>query len=220
MTPTKVRGSIPAILQNGEELYEGNLVPYFGLVLRFAQNLRNPYHNFKHMFHVLWLCHEACRFYKNTKNTLSPREARNLLIAAMFHDFDHTGRSGNDDLNIELALRGLKKCLLNEDAMFFDDIAAIIRPTEFPYKVAVEELPLLAQILRDADVAQAFSQAWIQQVVFGLSGEWGMNPIEILKMQKAFLGNLAPATEWGRQMFPREAINAKIAEAEELLAML
>src|SRR5271168_1526660 len=54
-----------------------------------SSNLNNPYHNFRHtLLHVLWLCEKACRYYQKT---LAPRQMRNLLIAALFHDFDHPG---------------------------------------------------------------------------------------------------------------------------------
>lgn len=152
MQTSTTRGSLPEILRNDENLYLGNLVYYFGVVWRQAQNLQKPYHNFRHMFHVLYMCYQACVFYADE---LSPREMRNLLIAAMFHDFDHSGMMGNDDLNIERAIRGLRKHLLSEDQPESENIAGLIRATEYPYKVPSENLcGLLAPILRDADMSR------------------------------------------------------------------
>ena len=54
---SQTQGNIPAILLNREGLYEGNLTHYFRAMVRFARNLDNPYHNGRHMLHVLWLCH-------------------------------------------------------------------------------------------------------------------------------------------------------------------
>ena len=209
--------SIPQIVSNDFVVYPGNLKGYFKVVFNNARNLFNPYHNFRHLFDVLWKCHDACRFY-NEK--LPPSVRRNLLIAAMFHDFDHSGRVGSDDLEIQRALRGLKKHILPEDSAAFEAIAAMIQATEFPYKVSSEGLPLALQILRDADLSQVFSTAWIQQVVFGLSAEMGVTPMEILKMQGGFLGHLKFSTEWATVRFGENAIQSKMKEAEAMISFL
>jgi len=62
------------------------------------------------MLHVLWLCHQACRYYQNW---LTARQLRNLLIAALFHDFDHPGHPhpgerDPDRINIPIAIAGLR----------------------------------------------------------------------------------------------------------------
>jgi len=214
-----VRGSIPEIIRNDENLYEGNLVHYFRVVFNHAQNLQNPYHNFRHMLHVTWACFQACIYYGN-EGRLSPRQMRNLLIAALFHDFDHSGMVGNDDLNIQRSLRGFEKYILDEDRPFDSDIRKMIWATMYPYEEKSEGLDLCSQIIRDADLGQALSVAWIQQVVFGLAAEWGKKPIEVLRSQGQFHSSLRFATEWGREMFPQEDVDAKIAEARELQELL
>jgi hypothetical protein len=78
----------------------------------------------------------------------------------------------------------------------------------------------LAQIIRDADLAQALSSAWIQQVVFGLAQEWELSPLEVLKGQGSFLTGLSFSTYWAQQLFPQELIQAKIEEVEQLLQLL
>ncbi len=213
------KGNIPEILRNEEGLYEGTLVYYARTLFHTAQNLRHPYHNFRHMFHILWLCHEACRYY-TAKLKLTPRQKRNLLIAALFHDFDHSGVMGHDDLNIERAIRGLRKHLLKRDKPYEEEISDLIRGTQYPYVVDGGTLELCGQILRDADVSQAFSVAWIQQVIIGLATEWGMKPIEVLRMQKPFLEKLSFLTDWAQELFPPSVVDAKKQESEELLALL
>ena len=85
----EISGDLPKIIGNEENLYEGNLIYHFQVLFFRANNLYNPYHNFRHMSHVLWLCYKACQYYSHE---LPPRQMRALLIAALFHDFDHTGR--------------------------------------------------------------------------------------------------------------------------------
>lgn len=213
----QTRGNIPQIVRNDENLYQGNLICYFRAVFNNARNLRYPYHNFRHIFHVMWLCYDACMFYRQQ---LTKREMRSLLIAAMFHDFDHSGTMGDDDINILRAVRGLERHLSEEDKAHLSEISAIIKVTEYPYKTSSDQLDLTAQIIRDADLGQAFSVAWIQQVVFGLASEWNKKPVEVLKMQGPFLLNLKFRTEWAQQMFPNIEIIKKIQEANELLGLL
>ena len=216
-TATQVRGSLPEIIRNDRMLYEGNLISYFHAVFTYAQNLHHPYHNFRHMFHVVWLCYQACLFYRTA---LSPREMRNLLIAAMFHDFDHSGMMGNDDLNIARSVRGFQKHIVAEDHEHAEAIIGLIEATEYPYRISSDKFPLSAKILRDADLSQAFSPAWVQQVVFGLAAEWNKSPIDVLRAQGPFCRTLKFYTEWGQQTFSKAEIEAKLAEAMELLVLL
>jgi hypothetical protein len=44
--------------------------------------------------------------------------------------------------------------------------------------------------------------------------------MELLEMQSPFLSHLQFSTEWARNTFPREYIDEKIKEANELLALL
>ncbi len=214
-----IRGSIPQIVRNDHNLYEGNLVSYFRALFRHADNLNNPYHNFRHVCHVLWLCYKACIFY-DCSNGLSKRQMRNLLVAALFHDFDHTGKTGPDSVNIARAIKGLKKYLATEDKEEFEKIEMLIQYTEYPYVIPHDQVTLSGHVLRDADLSQALSVAWIQQVVFGLAKEWGKPPLDVLRAQEVFHGNLKFHTLWAQEMFPRNLIESKISEAKELVEIL
>lgn len=213
-----VSGSIPEIINNDKGHYKGDLACYARILLNNAQNIRNPYHNLRHMFHVPYLCYLAiCYYAQHHPGMISKIQARQLLIAGFFHDFDHPGIMGHDDLNIERSVRGLDKHILDDDRPYFEVIADLIRPTEFPYTVETDTLSLCGQILRDADMSQALCTAWLQQVMVGLASEWSMLPIQILRMQPGFLRGLKLHTEWAQNMFPQSDIDAKIAEAEALL---
>lgn len=208
--------SLPEVISNKVGLYEGNLEHYLRVLFTQAQNLWFPYHNFRHMLHVVWLTYQGCEYYDRE---LSQRQMRDVLIAALFHDFDHSGMMGNDDLNIERACRAVEKHALPEDRRNVLVIQNLIRATEYP-PARYSVWGRLPDILRDADLSQAFSTAWIQQVVFGLAAEWRKTPLEVLKMQHGFLSSLKLRTEWARQLFPQELIDAKIAEAQALLKIL
>jgi 3'5'-cyclic nucleotide phosphodiesterase family protein len=218
----EISGDLPKIIRNEENLYEGNLIYYFQVLFFKANNLYNPYHNFRHMTHVLWLCYKACQYYSHK---LPPRQMRTLLVAALFHDFDHTGRPhrGDEDpdgINIEIAISGLRRFLAPDDQALLPEIEALIEATHFPYKVDSQKLDLLGKIIRDADLAQALSPVWIQQVVIGLARESGVSPLAMLKAQSSFLTSLRFKTPWAQQLFPQELVDAKIAEAEQLRQLL
>jgi hypothetical protein len=111
MLTSELTGDLPEIIGNEENLYEGNLILYFRILFYNSTNLKNPYHNFRHTLHVLWLCQKACRYYQKK---LTPRQMRNLLIAALFHDFDHPGHphpgeQDPDRINIRIAIAGLRR---------------------------------------------------------------------------------------------------------------
>jgi len=216
----QMTGSIVEVLRNDKDLYDGDLSAYFRALFYRAQNMRNPYHNLRHMLHVAWLCYQAVQFYIERGRPLNRRDVRNLLIAALFHDFDHAGQFGDDDLNIERAIRGLRKNIQPEDVEALPDIEAIIKATEYPHKAPSDQLDLCAQILRDADVSQALSVAWIQQVIIGLATEWSKPPLDVLRAQGGFHRSLKLTTQWARELFPEDVILEKVAEAEALLELL
>jgi hypothetical protein len=213
----KVTGSLLEMIRNDGALYEGNLKHYFRVVWKHARNLMLPYHNFRHMLHVTWLCYEACGYYRQG---LTSREMRNLLIAAMFHDFDHCGMFGEDDLNIERAIRALRKHICDQDRPFLPVIERFIRGTQYPHVIPSDELDLCGRILCDADISQGLDPAWLQQVILGLGAEWGNTPLDVLKVQEPFLSGMHYLTDWAKQRFPKQVVNAKIEEARGLLAIL
>ena len=69
------------------------------------------------------------------------------------------------------SISGLRRYLASDDCALMPKIEALIEATHFPYKVDSQKLDLLGKIIRDADLAQALSPVWIQQVVLGLALE-------------------------------------------------
>lgn len=210
-------GTIPHLVLNLEDLYDGNLVHYFKALFFKAQNLNKPYHNFRHMLHITWLCYEASQYYYGT---ISRPKIRALLIGGLGHDADHSGMLGQDDLNIQRSWRFIETNALPEDRPLLPSVKEYMWATEFPHKTPGEQLSLPAQILRDADMSQTLSVAWIQQVIFGLAAEWGKQPIEVLRMQTGFLSSLKFHTSWAQEKFPQSTIDAKIDEVKQLLEIL
>jgi hypothetical protein len=99
-------------------------------------------------------------------------------------------------------------------------ISRIISVTQFPH-VALGDSPTLGeQIIRDADISQAFGTSWIGDIVAGYGSELGKTPVEMLEQQLKFLEHVQFHSEFGNVFFGLKAINAKLFETMELLAIL
>jgi hypothetical protein len=183
------------IINNVEDKYPGDLKHYLR-VIWYSPNVNVPYHNLRHMLHVMWATYQGAQYYKDQ---IDPRTLRNMLIAALFHDYNHPGESGNDSKNIEIAIKGLKTFILHQDRPFLDEICGYIKATQFPHLKL--DLTLPGKIIRDADVAYTLSDAWIQTVSFGLSEEIGLSTEEMLRGQEGFLKSLQFETEWAKNEY-------------------
>lgn len=212
-----MNATITDVIINEAGRYEGNLERYFRFIFEQSSNAKNAYHNMRHTLHVMMECYDGAIYYH-----LAPRQFRNLLIAALFHDHNHPGvLIGTDDLWVEVAVRGLRKLVLPEDKPFLEEIESTMRTTEFAggHVVHNKDLLLAHAILRDADMSQSLSSEWIQQILFGLSAEMRVTPSAMLAMQGDFHRTLTFATEWGENKFG-PLLEQKKAEISELVRIM
>lgn len=212
---------IISIVKNDEGFYEGNLIHYFKVMFN-APNACNPYHNFRHMAHVMCKAYEGAKF-SNYLGLYGPRRFRALLIGAMFHDYGHSDKMINDVYEIKTAMKGLGDNILEEDLDLAPEIYSLITLTQYPHANTV--LTLGAEILRDADISQLFSDVWLQQIVFGLSKEMSISsestisPLQLLKKQISYLHDLRFYSDWGKKTFYPQ-VRYKIEETRALLSIL
>lgn len=212
---------IISIVKNDEGLYEGNLVHYFKVMFN-APNVNNPYHNFRHMAHVMCIAYEGAKG-SNYLGLYGPRRFRALLIAAMFHDYGHSDKMISDVYEIKTAMKGLGDNILEEDLDLAPEIYSLITLTQYPHANTV--LTLGAEILRDADTSQLFSDVWLQQIVFGLSKEMSISPettitpLQFLKKQITYLHDLRFYSHWGQIAFYTQ-VRYKLQETRGLLSIL
>jgi hypothetical protein len=214
-----MKGDIPDIVNNTDGLYEGNLRAYFKPLFH-SRGCQNPYHGIRHYLFVFHQCYQAIKWYKANGSEISKRNARSLLIASLTHDAMHTGRSGDDDLNIQFALRFLDKHLQKEDGCDKFGIFQQIRSTEYgPDGHVHKSQGELQKILRDADLSQALSNSWIRIVLFGLSEELQITPYQMLLAQEKFLTNLQFESAWGAAVLQPQ-VEDKLNEARALVEIL
>lgn len=184
------------IIKNSNNRYDGDLVHYYKKLMK-ASNVYTHYHNVRHMLHVLWEAYDG-----GVHMGLNRTDLRILLIAAMYHDFDHSGKKnpGGDRENIDRAIEALRRDILfPNDLQYIDKIESAIHMTEFPYVEETDDI--ISLILRDADMSQTFSPVWIQSVLFGLGKELEMSYEEMLRMQIPFLQKQEFFTSWGKNKF-------------------
>ena len=210
-------GSIPSIINNEENLYEGNIKHYFKLLFNSRSSFCS-YHGIRHSLEVFYKCYSAIKWELENYDGFSKYRVRHLLIAALLHDLDHRGRSGNDDLNIEAALRLIKPNIQEGDSYTY--IEFLVRSTEYGASGHIHESTSeIENILRDADISQVLAPSWIRIVLFGLSEEMGVKPFEMLINQEKFLSNIRFESRWGQAILQPQ-IPAKIEECQRLIEIL
>lgn len=167
-----------------------------------ARNPSNnlPYHNLFHAECMVINCAKGANELR-----LSPDNTKALLLAAIFHDFAHSGGEQSDDDNIELAIGGLGAYCTNsgitQDCR--EKAASSIRATRFPYITKAETLS--QKIIRDADQMQMYMPGWKEQIFTGLRKEIGvaakkeLSLQDMIRLQIEFMENIRWETSWAEQ---------------------
>ena len=172
----------------------------------------NAYHNNKHMIDVFNNAMTLFNEYKNEFN-LTPDDKLHLGLAALFHDFNHSGGKLKDSENIELALAALKEYLdeVNKPALY-NDVKHIIIATEFPHNDINPDI--LQKIIRDADTMGGITGDWMS-VVKSLATELNKSLEEFIPSQISFLQSVKYNTDYCNQLLAnnKESI---IKELEQL----
>jgi len=155
--------------------------------------VENDYHNNEHMINVFNNSMVLFNHYKD-EYKLPPYHKLVLGLAALFHDFDHSGGRLKDSENIELALVALKEFLktINKSDLY-DDIENIIIATEFPHLDI--DLDILQKIIRDADTMGGIIEGW-KSVVTNLASEYNKTLVEFIPSQIKFLDTVKFNTDY------------------------
>ncbi len=166
------------------------------LILNNSGN-NNPYHNFHHSLTIIKNIYFICKDLK-----IDEYHTRLMIIAGLFHDFNHSGGKEKDDSkNIEEAIKAFRKYSSEESIPDEKFVESIIEVTRYPY-IKTEGLTIYEKIIRDDDLLQGCETNFIQQILFGLGKE--MNNVDKLTIdglngQIKFMENTNFHTEWAKK---------------------
>jgi hypothetical protein len=191
----------------------------FSWVMKNSKSNDLPYHNFNHLLTVVRYVFDGIEFYEGTNFELTEQDGRELLLAALFHDVNHSGGKTSDEYNVQVAKETVSEFIReNYISVNLSEVCKIIDATQYPYVLDPEDMDLKQKIIRDADLMQVFEYNWIQQNMMGLCSEMGVTMDKMIVGQKQFLMSAQFNTEWGQGM--RELKWGEVIEKLDDLEML
>jgi len=165
-------------------------------IIKESKSNFSPYHNLNHNITVT-----VFSYYIGKIEKISSKEMKELLIAAIFHDFNHSAGESKDDINVKNAKKGIKEFIeKNKIVVDLDAIDKILDATEFPYKVNEEDLNIQQKIIRDADLTQLFEPTRLQANFLGLQKEQKIEYKKQLENQEKFYKVLKFRTKLGKTL--------------------
>ncbi len=143
----------------------------FRYILNNSKSNALPYHNLKHSVDVLGMC-----------MTIEPIFDTPLYLAALFHDFNHSGGKLSDEKNVQMAIDGVTDYYnyggspITEKALM--EIIEIIEATQYPYIIDKKDLTKKQSIIRDADLMVSMNDGFWSMGILGLMDEMKIDDIE------------------------------------------
>jgi predicted metal-dependent HD superfamily phosphohydrolase len=187
---------------------------YFGIVIRHSKSNNAPYHNLHHILCMIKNCYAIAKDEKINDNTIRP-----ILIACLFHDFNHSMGEKTDAENVKDAIAAFKQ-YSKEDENTNDMIVGMIQATQYPYVVPDSELNAGDQIIRDADLLQWCEENHIQQIVFGLlQNEMKGDVKENISKYRDFVAGAKFYTDYGQKKYDKYK-DIKLSEYEYIIKMM
>ena len=192
------------------------LEPWWGEFLRSNPSNTLPYHNFLHTTFMIEDAFEGA-MAEGLTPVIDHPVMKALILAAMYHDWGHTGgvfnldpervkagevKASPDSVNIRLAVekvKGMLKLGFWPCGVSLDQVINNIKATQFPYDIPAEDLTPSGRILRDADILTSCRDSKVFQCLFGLSREPGV-PMDLWpELNKRFVLSIEQSTEWGKR---------------------
>jgi hypothetical protein len=176
-----------------------------------------PYHNWYHACCMVEKVIEGANYHN-----LPYRSMRHLAVAALLHDFAHSGGHRNDAANIQIALAGAYalECIRPDrtvaNGIDMSELEELIKVTEYPY--VLDPICIEHRIIRDADLMQGLRPTWKEMIIDNLRQEMSIalkkeiSEQEMLVGSHKFLSNITPLSNWGYDvMITQEGLSYAIA---------
>ena len=202
-----MKNNIDGIISIIEKYDLGLMVRY---ILEHNMSQASPYHNCDHMFDVMYNAHHAYECYE----TKDPLLMKPMLVAALFHDFNHSQSFYHNDIDntslaiqafntysMRLPLQDQEKC----HKLFIMRVVDFISDLQFPHQPLSEDKELVdynvaANCLRDSDIFQ-YCMATISSTI-GIKQEYFKHWTweHFLDKQIEFIENIQYHSKWGKEV--------------------
>ncbi|QBX06634.1 phosphohydrolase [Burkholderia phage BcepSaruman] len=167
----------------------------------------NPYHNVEHQLHVAYWAHvcalnENSLLAKPSNRYLVESDIKALLLAAMFHDHNHSGGVENDLVNVQRAIQRVMSrdiaLIMENEGIDKNKVRNLIRVTCF-HEGEFRHVPknLLEKSIRDADLMMVYTQSGAD-VSTGLMYEQKGAPTGWVQRSYEFLSTAKMFTRFGQ----------------------
>lgn len=155
----------------------------YDYVVKNNKSNNAPYHNITHILTVA----KYVYLIASTENL----PYVDLILAALFHDVNHSMGKEKDSVNVNVAISTFYTFAdeNNLDINLIDKIASLIKITEYPYTIETSQLNFEQQILRDADLLQRYEDNWYDMIIVGLSKEMNQTLDQRIAQEKTFSFN-------------------------------
>lgn len=167
----------------------------FKFILKHNKSNLAPYHNLNHLLTFTAAVSEIMQAENHLDNE------KELLLAGIFHDFNHSAGETSDVFNIMDAKKGVVDFLTQQKNISVNIglIFSLLDATQYPYIIEVDELTKEQAIMRDADLFQVLQSNWIHQCLYGLSQESKRTFEDFVPMQIKFLELANFNTNYGKK---------------------
>ena len=186
---------------------------YLKIVLENSTSNAAPYHN---LYHVLCKIKHTYKIAKSKGFLDEP--IRILIIADLFHDFNHSMGAHDDVWNVGEAKKAFLKYSKETDETN-EKVLNIISATQYPYIIKEEDLTLEQKITRDSDLLQQYEDNYIQQVYYGLSQELKFTFTQMLQGYPSFIQGMKLHTDYARKIH-EELSTSRKSDVDYLLSLL
>ena len=181
-----------------------------------------PYHNLHHTQGMAVNC-----YYLGLYAQLPYDDLRALVMAALFHDFGHSGGVSTDAENIQVALVAFR-AFAGETGLADAETCKVVRlieATQFPYVRDIEDE--LDAIIRDADQLQLTMDGWYTMLFQGLRQEFShkmgaMDLPAFCALQRKYLPTVKYHSQWG-QTYAQDVLQmslSRVAVVEGLVSLM
>lgn len=159
-----------------------------------------PYHNWRHLNHVLVNTSRGAHHH-----CLPTEQHRDLAVASLFHDFDHSGGVTDDVRNVARACEGFRSWYRTQSPDICDpeQVTLLIQSTQTPLEVPLDHIT--QGIMRDGDLMENGLDTWHEQIMNGVRYELevkmqrSISYADMLEMQLEYHSKVNWHTEWGQQ---------------------